>query len=491
MLYVGFKMSRFHALAFLLTSLSWVSYVGPTHALTLKEAIGIALESNPTILSAGENKEAVEFELRQARGLYLPTIDLEGSTGFQRLNTPGRRSLGSSLGQAGDTLLPNDVNLVVRQTIFDGGDRRSQVERQAARVDGASFRVAERSEAIALSVAQQYIEILLQQQIIEASRQNISILNRILGDINRAVAGGSGTRADTTQGRERLLAARANLKQAQQGHVEARARFKQLVGVHFSSPARLGSIRRFIPASLSEAVRRAKKQNSRISAVAADIDSADAEVNGTRSVFLPRIEAEVRGAFGDDTGGSEGFTRDLQGRLVARWNLYRGGRDVARRQELIRRADEQRTNLLSAHREVEESVRLAWNSREKQTELHAVRRKQAAANAQIVSSYRSQFQVGERSLLDLLNAQNTRFNSEILTKTTKYASIYGGFQVLGAMGGLVDALSLSPIGQSEAYARKEFNVEPTQSKHTFKKLPSRQIAGDAIDLLAPLLKKSN
>ncbi|MEK1945818.1 MAG: TolC family protein, partial [Ensifer adhaerens] len=112
--------------------------------MTLREALQIAMESNPEIGQSMENREAIEFELRQARGLYLPSLDVEASTGVQHLEDEARR-LGSI---ENDPLYPSDVGLTVTQKLFDGGGRRAELERQAARVDSASFRVLERSETI-------------------------------------------------------------------------------------------------------------------------------------------------------------------------------------------------------------------------------------------------------------------------------------------------------------------------------------------------------
>lgn len=199
----------------------------PASALTLKEAVDEALRSNPEILSSAENREAVEFELRQARGLYLPTLDLEASVGSRKLDSPGRRRLGTQ----DDTLDSSDVGLTFRQTLFDGGARRAEVERQAARVDGASFRVAERSEAIALAVTQEYFEILLQAEIVAIARKNANVLSGIVSDISSGVSGGTLTSADRTQGRERLLSAQARLKEAEEDLAQAQIRFLRLVGV--------------------------------------------------------------------------------------------------------------------------------------------------------------------------------------------------------------------------------------------------------------------
>ena len=63
----------------------------PVQALTLEQAISIALDSNPEIGQAIENREAIEFELRQARGLYMPRVDFEASAGPRKLDSPGRR----------------------------------------------------------------------------------------------------------------------------------------------------------------------------------------------------------------------------------------------------------------------------------------------------------------------------------------------------------------------------------------------------------------
>jgi len=123
-------------------------------ALTLKEAMAVAVESNPEIGQAIENREAIEFELRQAKGLYLPSVDVEASAGARRLDNSSRRALSIE----DDALYPAETDLTVSQTLYDNGARRAELNRQASRVDGASFRVLERSEFIGLSVVADYLE---------------------------------------------------------------------------------------------------------------------------------------------------------------------------------------------------------------------------------------------------------------------------------------------------------------------------------------------
>ncbi len=454
----------------------------PAHALTLKEAAAEALKTNPEILQAAENREAIEFELRQARGLYLPTIDLEGSAGLRQLDSPGRRRLGT--GQ--DVLYPVDLGLSVKQTLFDGGARRAEVERQAARIDGASFRVLERSEAVALAVTQEYLEILLQAEIVEAARQNVGFHQQILSDIGQSVAAGTLTDADRIQGQERLLAARARLQEAAEDLEAAKIRFHRIVGRSIGTPRHPGSVAKALPRSLQAAIDTARHNNPRIGAAGADVDAADSQVRGANAPFLPTLALEGAARIGNDLDGAEGRTTDLSAKVVARWNLYRGGRDVAARQERIRRAGEQRQVLSLVHREVEEAVRLSWDQRVKRAELAGLLRDQAGTNARLVSSYREQFRVGERSLLDVLGAQNTRFNAAVLSQTAAYASLFAEYRLLASTGSLARALGSGTAAQGEAYAREEFNVPPHTASPEFERVPSRQTKGAPMDLLAPV-----
>src|SRR5688572_15718464 len=136
--------------------------------VSIQDAISVAMQSNPEILQAQFNKEAIEFERKQAQGLFLPRIDLEASAGVRRLENQTRRTLGI----ADNELYPLELNLGAEWTVLDFGRRRGELHRQAARVDGASLRVVERSEFIALQIARQYMDVLLQQRVFAASQDN-------------------------------------------------------------------------------------------------------------------------------------------------------------------------------------------------------------------------------------------------------------------------------------------------------------------------------
>nr|WP_281408635.1 TolC family outer membrane protein [Rhizobium sp. SEMIA 4085] len=452
------------------------------NAISLQQAIEKTMKTNPQILQAAKDREAIEFELRQARGLYLPSIDLDAGIGRRRLSNSTTGTLTSDT----DYLSPGDVGLTVTQRLFDGGGRRAQVEQQASRVDGASFRVLERSESLALEVTQDYLEYILQNQIVKAAQDNMAFHNQILGNIEQSIKGGTLTDADRLQGVERQQAAAARLQEAKEELEATKIRFLEDVGEPITGAQTPTSVAKYVPKTVTDAVFVATKNSPRIYSANADVDAADAGVRGARANYLPKVDLEGIARVGDDINGDDGNTNDYQVRVVARWNLYRGGIDVAREQEQIRRAGEQRYALAQVQREVEQSVRTAWNERVSRGKLAGILGQQASTNAQLVSSYRQQFSVGQRSLLDVLDAQNTNFNTRVLADTARLASVFAEYKILAASGNLLQTMKLKPVEQAKEYAREEFVVPAGVADPGYVELQSHQKAGMPMDLLAPI-----
>ena len=181
--------------------------------MSMQEAIQTAIMSNPEIMQAQYNTEAIQFEREQAQSLYYPQIDLEASAGVRRLENNTRRNLGI----ADDELYPLEAQGVLDWTLFDFGRRRGEVLRQAARVDGASLRVVERSEFVALQTARQYLDVLLQQRIVAASEDNRKFHEALVRDLGAGVEQESISVADLQQAEERLQSAVVREEEAKQG----------------------------------------------------------------------------------------------------------------------------------------------------------------------------------------------------------------------------------------------------------------------------------
>jgi adhesin transport system outer membrane protein len=427
-------------------------------AQSLREAVSLTLKTNPQIGAAIENKEAIAFELRQARGLFMPRVDFEASAGRRELERLGGAS---ATGQT--RYSPIEAGVTATWKLFDGGSREAEVDRQASRVDGAAIRVLERSEFLALEVTREYLETILQRRLVSIAEKNVAFLSDTLSRIRANVSSGSLTDADLRQGEERVLSARARLIEARQELSAAHIRFNRLVGINLTRPSTPASMASRIPKSVDAALGLATRNNPRLQIASAEIDAASALVRAARSKLAPEFFLEARGRVGRDVDGVVGRTNDAQGRAVMRWNLYNGGIDVANIEEQNKRVAEAQFLRDQVLREIREQVKLSFDRRARQAELSAALSRQLSAGDRVVSAYNDQFAVGRRSLLDLLDAQNTRYNAEVLLETARTSALFAEYRVLAATGQLVKTLGLQPSPHATAYARADANVPPTST----------------------------
>lgn len=438
---------------------------GAAHAqsVDLKSAVEVAVESHPEINQAAMNKEAIEFEREQAQGLFLPRITVEGSVGVRRLENPTRRALGI----ADNELYPMEAGIRGEQILFDSGNRANELKRQAARTDGAAYRVDERSQFIALQVSRQYLDYLLQQRIVAASQDNVAFHTNLVNDLREGVTQGSISIADQQQAEERLQAASARLTEAEQDMVNTAIAFRTLTGLDIDASATLPqSLRAKLPGSLAEAIEKVRLQSPRVREAQADLDAAHAVIGKAKADLGPTISLEGNARVGDDIDGFRGETNDLQARVVARWLIFDGGINRAKVQEMVRRASEARFRLHQLTREAEEDVRVSWNAWTSQGKLAGELDRQAKVSDDLLLSYREQFNVGRRSLLDVLDAQNTRYNVQVRAETARFAETFAEYKILAAANELMQALGIAARSDAEANARERFKVGPTPPSET-------------------------
>ena len=127
---------------------------GTASAISIKEAVNKAVSTNPRLKAIENNREAVNHELRRARGQYLPQIDLLVGNGLQQFSSQSTRNTGTD----DDWLNREEYSITLSQRLFDGFETNSEVERQKARVRSAANRVYENAEVLGLDAALVYLE---------------------------------------------------------------------------------------------------------------------------------------------------------------------------------------------------------------------------------------------------------------------------------------------------------------------------------------------
>lgn len=426
------------------------------NAITLKEAVDRTLRSHPEIGAIRNNRRAIDQELRQARGAYLPSIDARGALGHEYSNNSTTRTRSGRGPTEGGWVDMNryEAGINLRQLVFDGLGTRREVERQLGRATSAQYRVADTAQAIALRAVEAYLEVMRTQRIVATAENNVRIHEQILKRVIARARGGSGPQSDVDQARARIAATRAALAQARGRYADAVAAYIAVIGERPKDLQIVAAPETELPSNVDEAVQIAMERAPSISAAAADVRSAEAAVGVAKSRYFPRIDIEVSANYLYNVDGSRGPNRDFSALLVGRWNLYRGGIDRARRREAVARLFESRALLARTNREVAQQVRVSWNALNQARERRVSLRQQLESNGKVRIAYSRQFDRGRRTLLDLLDIQNEIFTSETNLITEDFTIRFGAYRTLATMGKLVQTLGLKlPTEATKAPAK--------------------------------------
>jgi outer membrane protein, adhesin transport system len=212
---------------------------------------------------------------------------------------------------------------------------------------------------------------------------------------------------------------------------------------------------------LDDAIDTARSNHPRVREALADVDSAKAEAKEAEDGLAPRISLEGRFRTGRDIDGFQGPTDDYQARVVLRWTPFDSGINHFKFREMQRRESQARGRVNELARQAESDARSAWVRRESQHRLVGELEQQSHVSDDLILSYREQFNVGRRSLLDVLDAQNTRYNVQVQLETARFAELYAQYRLLASTNHLLEALGVSPPPGSKANSRQRFKVKST------------------------------
>lgn len=435
----------------------------PAAAFTLEDTVQATLATNPEIGEVAANREAIDQELRQARSLYAPSIDLRGAIGPEYTNSPATRNRLDD--DNSETLIRMESQVTLTQMLFDGFSTSSEVDRQLARLDSAAYRVREAAEFVALDGIEAHLNVLRNVALVELAEQNVVEHQRILDQVSRLAREGGGSIADVRQTEARIAAARSALATAVGNLRDARAVYRSVVGMPPEDLVVPDPPLAAVPAGAEAAAADAFVANPTVRIANADIDVAEAELTGARSGYYPRLDLEMGAGANRNLDGIEGGDVDAQALLVLRYNLFRGGADIAREREAFSRLREARETLRRVKRTAEEDARVAYNAFLTAQERADALEAQADATRSTRDAYAQQFDIGRRSLLDLLDSENELFISRSNFVTARYTAIFAVYRVLTATGDLLMVMDVdAPASSINIYRRPEESIHEAGSR---------------------------
>jgi len=409
-----------------------------TAAQSLQQAVQRTIDENPKIQSAKAEKRAVTHEIRQAKAGYFPTVDLTLGAGWERTSNPTTRGNGDeslSLGRS-------EASLAARQMLFDGFATKNEVNRHSQRADSRAYTVFGQAEITALNAVEAYIDVMRREALVALAAENLVIHKKSSDQISLRSERGVGRQSDAHQATGRLALAKKNHFSEMGNLQDAKTSFVHLIGEFPDDLSSVNEIGTALPNTVEDAIEQGLKNHPILKSANADVLSAVSQHKTAKSAHMPRVDLEFGASHNTDLDGVEGMNEDAYAMIRLRYNLYNGGKDAARRKEtaqLIEQAKEIRNNT---HRQVVESMRLSWVAHQTVSSQMEFFKYHMDASIETNIAYQKQFDIGARTLLDLLDSANEMFVAKSAYTNAKYDKLYSQYRILTSKGELNSFLGI-------------------------------------------------
>lgn len=415
-------------------------------AFTLDDAIITTLRENPDMKSAREERNAVEQELIQALGFWHPWVDLDAATGTEWSNNPTTRGReGRDVGESGTLNMRRyESNLVVTQLLFDGFAADHEIQRNRHRLEAAARQITETAELLTLRVVEVYYAVLRERVLLEITRENVRSHESLRAAADQRFRGGSGSKVELAEASARLSKARSEETEAVRRLLDANANYLRAVG-RLPDVLLEPEVPDFaLPRDVDEITDRVVTEHPSVRVVSSETDAIGEAVEVVKGPLYPRVNLELAGGYNKNLDGTRGYNNDVRAMLRMRYNLYRGGADIGRVRELEHRLVRAREEIDVMRREVAEDARETWNKyvlgRERTRELL----EELNHHTEIWELYWQQFDLGTRSLLDLLDAEQDLFNNRTDLVTQQVDRDVSVFRLLALQNMLLPTMGLTP-----------------------------------------------
>ncbi len=421
---------------------------------SLLTAVQQAVNANPDVQARWHAFRSAQEDQQNARAGFRPTLDLEGSVGRQRQDPPNGPS---------DTFNVRSAQVTLNQIIYDGFFTRSEVSRFGHARMTRYFELLNEVEAVALEATRAYADVLKFREMVEFAKENYLEHRMVYDQIVDRTRSGVGRGVDLELATGRLALAESNLLTELTNLHDVSARYLRIIGEEPSED--MGELYASVmgermPESLVQAIESAYSGNPVLKAAVADIRAGQDLIESRRAAFRPRVDVRARQNVIHSGGGQDdGTSRTGAIEVLFKYNLYRGGGDQA----LLRKAAEDlngaRDTREKVCRDIRQNVTIAYNEVNTIEEQLVYLDQHQLSMSKAREAYRQQFDIGERTLLDLLDGENEYFDSRRAYKNAEYAQIVAQARTLASMGQLLPAIGavreelpmIAELSQDEDY----------------------------------------
>ncbi|AZN37281.1 TolC family outer membrane protein [Iodobacter ciconiae] len=404
---------------------------------TLQEAAERAITNNPELRARWFEFRASTEDVSAARGGYLPQVDFQAYAGREWQMRPS--------GDTGGFNHPG-ATLSLRQMLFDGFATSNEVQRLGYARLTRYYELLSSSDQIAYESVRAYQDVLRYRELVALAQDNYALHKEILGQIEERVKAGVGRRVDLEQASGRLALAESNWLTDLSNLHDVSARFQRIVGeAPAATLAPAQDLRAALPKEGSAVLATALKQNPSFLAAVSNIRSARSDAETRKSNNYPKLELVARQAIDRDRDNISGTFQDRTIQLNLNYNLFSGGRDSARIRGAVEKLNSAYELRDKTCRDIRQTTQIAWNDVRRLNEQMKFLDQHQLSTEKSRDAYRKQFDIGQRTLLDLLDTENELFTAKRAVVAAVYDLKTSEAGVLTQTHQILAALKLAPL----------------------------------------------
>lgn len=404
----------------------------------LRSAVEAAVTTNPDMLAAGAEARGSAYEAISLRGDFEPTVRMFGEVRPEWVNNPSNLTPEENEQWS----ISRSVGVEAEVVIFDGYRRANLLYASAARVDGNIFRLMDASETMALNATEVYIDVFRHRGLVAAAERNLDSHRSIAAQVTSLVDGGRLPASDRLQAEDRVRAAELALIDVQQAFDDAAARYTRIVG-RPPSGAMTVPVLSGLPRSAGALADTAMRRSYRVRVAETEVNSALYAQRIAEADRAPRVTLNAGGTYGRDIDGAEGEDSDVFVGLRFNWTLRQGGRNAQTR-ALVEAQSKAMSERNVAIREVRELAERTWSGLRANARSATLLAEQLASSEALVAQFRSEFEAGTRSLLDVLEAERVRFDVEFQKLSADASYAFSTYRLLAVESRLAEHFGVAP-----------------------------------------------
>ena len=421
----------------------------PTSAETIESALVKAYQNNPQLNAQRASVRATDEAVPQALSGYKPRVAVTSTAGEQFTDATAKTvgAIPSPTGTgtkqavtytgASSTVTPWSYGATAQQTLFNGFQTANRTRAAESQVSTAREGLRVLEQTVLLTAATTYMDVLRDTANLEVQRNNVRVLQETLKQTRDRFEVGEVTRTDVAQAEAQLAAGQSSMLAAESTLTTSKANYRQVIGVEPVNLAPGAPVDRFSPHTLPAAVDQGLIENPNVTAAMYGIDVAFLQVKINEGALYPTLTAQAtvtQGSFIQNNATPQFWTASAIGTLTV--PIYQGGQEYAFIRQSKETLAQQRLTLELVRTQTRQQVVQAWGQNE------AAKAQVKAANSQVYSSevalngVREEARVGQRTTLDVLNAQQALVNARIALVTAQHDRVVASYNVLSATGRL-------------------------------------------------------